>query len=70
MNEVGESRRRVTVFGSGDDLLDDFMAEDTRNGNKDNISHSKAGSALGNAVEKSNVKPKKKKGHRVVNFVG
>lgn len=70
LNDNGESRRQVTVFGSGDDLVDDFMADDTANGDKNTISHSKADSVLVVEVEKSNVKPKKKQGHRVVNFVG
>lgn len=70
-NEYGESRQGHVVFGSGDDLEDDFLAEETTTGNKGNTSHSKADSVSeGVQVEKNNVKPKKKQGPKVVNFVG
>ena len=53
-------------FASGDDLEDDFFTDDKHGGNKDG-SESKVGSAS-NAKE-SCVKPKKKQGPSIVNFV-
>lgn len=45
---------------SGDDLEDDFLTEEAHTGIKGSISDSKD----------ANVKPKKKQGTKVVNFVG
>lgn len=61
-------RGQVTKFISGDDLEDDFMAEDTYGGKKDKSTEPKAGSASNS--QGSNLKSKKKKGPKVVNFVG
>ncbi|KAB1210678.1 hypothetical protein CJ030_MR6G009118 [Morella rubra] len=61
-------RPKVTKFISGDDLEDDFLNNETLNGDKDKSSGSKVGSA--SESTESHVKPKKKQGPKVVNFVG
>lgn len=66
---VNEERPRgqVIKFASGDDLEDDFFTDDKHGGNKDGSSESKVGS-VSNSKE-SCVKPKKKQGPSIVNFV-
>lgn len=61
-------RGQVTKFISGDDLDDDFMAEDTHVGDKDQSSDVQLGPA--SDLKSNDVKPKKKQGPKVVNFVG
>uniref|UniRef100_A0A7N2MI10 CCHC-type domain-containing protein n=1 Tax=Quercus lobata TaxID=97700 RepID=A0A7N2MI10_QUELO len=65
---VNEERPRgqVIKFASGDDLEDDFFTDDKHGGNKDG-SESKVGSASNS--KESCVKPKKKQGPSIVNFV-
>lgn len=58
----------MTKFVSGDDLEDDFLANDTNSGNRDNSFESKVGCASGS--KESHVKPKKKQEPKIVNFVG
>uniref|UniRef100_A0A5B7AQB5 Putative zinc finger CCHC domain-containing protein 9 n=1 Tax=Davidia involucrata TaxID=16924 RepID=A0A5B7AQB5_DAVIN len=65
--EYERPRGQVTKFFSGDDLEDDFVTDDTNNGNKDKSSESKGGPA--SDFKDNNVKPKKKQGPKVVNFV-
>jgi hypothetical protein len=60
-------RGKVTKFLSGDDLEDDFLTDDTYSANKDKPSESKVGSASDS--KESHVKPKKKQGPKIVNFV-
>jgi len=60
-------RGKVTKFVSGDDLEDDFLTDDTYSANKDKPSESKVGSASDS--KESHVKPKKKQGPKIVNFV-
>lgn len=60
-------RGKVTKFVSGDDLEDDFSTDDTHSANKDKPSESKVGSASDS--KESHVKPKKKQGPKIVNFV-
>ncbi|XP_062075013.1 uncharacterized protein LOC133779023 [Humulus lupulus] len=64
----GRPRGQVIKFTSGDDLEDDFMAEDTNGSKKDEASEPDLGS-VSNSQE-SNIKSKKKQGPKVVNFVG
>ena len=66
---VNEERPRgqVIKFASGDDLEDDFFTDDKHGGNKDESSESKVGSASNS--KESCVKPKKKQGPSIVNFV-
>ena len=54
-------------FASGDDLEDDFFTDNKHGGNKDESSESKVGSASNS--KESCVKPKKKQGPSIVNFV-
>ncbi|KAF8380264.1 hypothetical protein HHK36_027748 [Tetracentron sinense] len=70
--EFGERPRgKVTKLLSGDDLDDDFMAEDTTHSNKDDSSQVIYSVSSGAEVEKNSpVKPKKKQGPKIVNFVG
>ena len=65
---VNEERPRgqVIKFASGDDLEDDFFTDDKHGGNKDG-SESKVSSASNS--KESCVKPKKKQGPSIVNFV-
>lgn len=51
---------QVTKLTSGDDLDDDFMAEDS------NVTLT----PVADNIKENDVKPKKKKGPKVVNFVG
>lgn len=54
----------MTKFASGDDLEDDFiMLDDGKEKNKSVVKADSASNEL-------NVKPKKKQGTKVVNFVG
>nr|XP_010911552.3 zinc finger CCHC domain-containing protein 9 [Elaeis guineensis] len=52
------------IYRSGDDLEDDFMEEDVRSGKTDTASDT------GEVEKNMNAKPKKKKGPKVVNFLG
>ncbi|GFY81917.1 hypothetical protein Acr_02g0001570 [Actinidia rufa] len=62
-----ETRRgQVTKFVSGDDLDDDFLAEDTYS--KSKSSESKSGPT--SDFKESSIKGKTKQGPKVVNFVG
>lgn len=68
----GSGQGKRTVFHSGDDLEDDFMVEDVKNSTKEKLTHSHPGSATaeGEVGKNVNVKPKKKQGPKVVNFLG
>lgn len=70
-NLEGKAQGKRTVFHSGDDLEDDFMMEDNKDG-KDVPSHSNSGPATveGKVEKYIQVKPKKKQGPKVVNFFG
>ncbi|KAJ9679409.1 hypothetical protein PVL29_021365 [Vitis rotundifolia] len=63
-----EERPKVTKFVSGDDLDDDFMVADTYTGYKEKSSEAKVHPTP--ESKNSHVKPKKKQGPKVVNFVG
>ncbi|KAK2983507.1 hypothetical protein RJ640_023041 [Escallonia rubra] len=56
-------RGKVTKFFSGDDLEDDFAMEDTQIGGSEEV-------APTSDLKDKDVKPKKKQGPKVVNFVG
>ena len=58
----------MTKFVSGDDLDDDFLAEDTHRGNKSKSSESKGCPA--SDCKENSVKGKKKQEPKVVSFVG
>ncbi|KAG9441191.1 hypothetical protein H6P81_017045 [Aristolochia fimbriata] len=62
----GESSRQPQhiTFRSGDDLDDDFTAEDSKTVKKDGVPDADT------PTDTPNVKPKKKQGPKVVNFVG
>ncbi|XP_068639651.1 cold shock protein 1 isoform X2 [Aristolochia californica] len=69
----GESRQPQHItFRSGDDFEDDFMVEDMKTVKKDGIfdTHAETDSANVQAGKSIIVKPKKKQGPKVVNFVG
>lgn len=53
-----------TIYRSGDDLEDDFMEEDVRSGKTD------AAIDMGEVEKNTYAKPKKKRGPKVVNFLG
>nr|CAD1844853.1 unnamed protein product [Ananas comosus var. bracteatus] len=61
-----------SVYRSGDDLEDDFIAEEAKNDKKDADLYSKSESDAGSGAGKmkTNAKPKIKKGPKVVNFFG
>ncbi|KAM6555861.1 hypothetical protein CsatB_002880 [Cannabis sativa] len=64
----GRPRGQVIKFTSGDDLEDDFTAEDKNGGKKDESSEPIPSSASDS--QESHIKSKKKQGPKVVNFVG
>ncbi|XP_077223758.1 VASCULAR-RELATED NAC-DOMAIN 6 [Tasmannia lanceolata] len=62
---------QITKFISGDDLDDDFITDDAKNGKKDDtMSHQETDSVSIGVEAEKNIKPKKKQGPKVVNFMG